>query len=79
MVILLEMGRVTFGGPEILLGGCFEGLNEDQILGWDIPTIKVLAHGHRHFLQGPVEPVDRERRAEYLASLLQQILGFVEL
>lgn len=50
LVILLELGKVNSFSPKILFGRCFEGLNDDQILGWDISTIEVLGQGHRQFL-----------------------------
>jgi len=79
LVILLEIGKANPLEPETLFGGCFEGRNEDQILGWDVSTTEVLAEGHRRFLRGPVEPVAKEQRTAYIASLLQRILDFLRM
>lgn len=79
LVILLEVGRVAPGGPKMLFGGCFEGLNKDQLLGWDVLPTEVLVGSHRRCLRGPVDHVDKEHRTEFIATLLRRILDFLEM
>lgn len=62
-MILLKIRRVTSSGSKITFERCFEGHNEDRILGWDFATTKVLASKHIHFFLELIELINQEQRS----------------
>jgi hypothetical protein len=77
LVILLQVGCVEPGTREVTFEGSFEGSNEDQYFCC-IKPIKG-GHGHQRWLEGPVNPLTKADRAEYIASTIRRILKFLQM
>uniref|UniRef100_A9U2D2 Predicted protein n=1 Tax=Physcomitrium patens TaxID=3218 RepID=A9U2D2_PHYPA len=72
LVILLEVGTFPDGVPNILFEGSYEGLNNDQIIGWSSRH----GMGHYRWLRGPINHLRREQRSEYVANTIRRIIDF---
>jgi hypothetical protein len=57
--------------------GSFEGLNEDQYHNVSRPIEGSV--GHRRWLEGPVNPLARAQRADYIAFTIRRILRFLHM
>lgn len=72
LVIVLEAEALLIDGHQVVFEGCFENTNEVQMVTRLSDNI-----GHRLWLQGPLNQLDGERRAFYIAAVLQRILKFL--
>ena len=77
LVILLQVGRVEPGSREVTFEGCFEGLNIDQYYCTMKPVKE--SRGHQRWLEGPVNPLTKADRADYVAATLKRILKFLQM
>jgi hypothetical protein len=77
LVILLQVGCVEPGSREVTFERCFEGLNSDQYYCMVRP-IKG-SRGHQRWLEGPVNPLTKADRAEYVAATIKRILKFLQM
>lgn len=77
LVILLQVGCVELGSREVTFEGCFEGLNEDQFYCC-LKPIKG-GRGHQRWLEGPINPLAKADRADYVAATLRRILKFLKM
>lgn len=77
LVILLQVGRVEPGTREICFEGCFEGLNTDQYYCMVRPIPN--SRGHQRWLEGPVNPLAKADRADYVANTVRRILKFLQM
>ena len=77
LVILLQVGCVEPGTREVTFEGCFEGLNDDQYL-YMVRPIRG-SPGHSRWLKGPVNPLAKADRANYVAATVKRILEFLEM
>uniref|UniRef100_A9U4A2 Predicted protein n=1 Tax=Physcomitrium patens TaxID=3218 RepID=A9U4A2_PHYPA len=75
LVILLEVGTIPDGVPNILFEGSYEGLNNDQITGWSSRP----GMGHYRWLRGPINHLRREQRSEYVANTIRRIIDFLNI
>lgn len=73
LVIVLEAEALMIGGHQVVFEGCFENTNEAQMISRLSGEM-----GHRIWLHGPFNLLNRERRAIYVASVLQRILEFLD-
>jgi hypothetical protein len=72
LVIVLEAEAMLVEGHQVVFEGCFENTNAGHMmirLSDDI--------GHRLWLQGPLNHLGGERRANYIADVLRRILEFL--
>jgi hypothetical protein len=72
LVIVLESEPTLSRGYQMIFEGCFENNNEEQMVTRFSSEI-----GHRFWLQGPLNVLTRERRANYIATILLRILEFL--
>ncbi|MBE3102956.1 MAG: hypothetical protein IMZ40_01840 [Bacilli bacterium] len=77
LVILLQVGRVEPGSREVTFEGCFEGLNIDQYYCMVKPIEG--SRGHQRWLEGPISPLTKADRAEYVAATVKRILKFLQM
>lgn len=77
LVILLQTGCVEPGTREVTFEGIFEGLNEDQFYRVNRPVEGSV--GHQRWLEGPVNPLTKAQRADYIASTIKRILTFLQM
>lgn len=77
LVILLQVGCVESGSQEVTFEGSFEGLNDDQYYGCLKPIKGV--QGHQRWLEGPVNPLAKADRADYVANTVRRILKFLQM
>ena len=77
LVILLQVGRVEPGSREVTFEGSFEGLNNNQYYGC-IGPIKG-GSGHQRWLEGPVNPLTKSNRADYVTATIRRILKFLQM
>lgn len=77
LVILLQTGCIEPGTREVTFEGSFEGLNEDQYFGVARPVEGSV--GHRRWLSGPVNPLTKDQRADYVANTIKRILEFLQM
>ena len=77
LVILLQVGCVEQGTQEVTFEGSFEGLNEDQYHHVRRPIEGSV--GHQRWLEGPVNPLARAQRADYIANTIRSILRFLHM
>ena len=77
LVILLQVGRVEPGTREVTFEGCFEGLNEEQYYCMVKPIEG--SRGHQRWLEGPVNPLTKADRADYVAATVKRILKFLQM
>jgi hypothetical protein len=72
LVIILEAEAMLVEGHQVVFKGCFENTNADHMvirLSDDI--------GHRLWLQGPLNYLGGEQRANYIVDVLRRILEFL--
>jgi hypothetical protein len=72
LVIILEVEAILVQGHQVMFEGCFENTNVGHMvirLSDDI--------GHRLWLQGPLNHLGGEQRANYIAEVLRRILEFL--
>ena len=69
---MLESKPTFSGSYQMVFVGCFEKNAEEQ-------TVSHISGdgGHRLWLQGPLNLLTRERRANYVAAILLRILEFL--
>ena len=72
LVIVLKSEALLIDGHQMVFERSFENNNEVQMVTRFSDHI-----GHRLYLQGPLNHLDSERRASYIASVLRQILEFL--
>ena len=77
LVILLQVGCVEPGSREVTFEGYFEGLNNDQYSCCFKPFKG--SRGHQHWLEGPVNPLAKADRADYVAVTIRRILKFLQM
>lgn len=77
LVILLQTGCVEPGTREVTFEGSFEGLNEEQYSCVARPVEGSI--GHQRWLRGPVNPLAKAERADYIANTVGRILKFLEM
>ena len=77
LVILLQVGCVEPGTQEVTFEGSYEGLNEDQYFCMVRPIQGNTGHGR--WLEGPVKPLTRADRADYVAKTIERILKFLKM
>lgn len=72
LVIVLESEPALSGSCQVVFEGCFENTAEES-------TVTRIASevGHRLWLQGPLNHLSRERRSNYIATILLRILEFL--
>jgi hypothetical protein len=62
------------GGHQVVFERCFENTNAGHMVTRLSDVID-----HRLWLQGPLNHLDGERRANYIAEILRRILEFLHL
>ena len=72
LVIVLESEPTLSGSYQMVFEGCFENNSEEQMVSRISSEV-----GHRFWLQGPLNPLTRERRANFVAALILRILEFL--
>jgi len=77
LVILLQIGCVEPGSREVTFEGYFEGLNDDQY-SCCLKPVKG-SRGHQRWLEGPVNPLAKVDRADYVAITVRRILKFLQM
>jgi len=77
LVILLQVGCVEPDTRDVMFGGIFEGLNDEQY-SYCLRPIKG-SRGHQRWLEGPVNTLSKADRADYVAVILRRILKFLQL
>ena len=77
LVILLQVGCVEPGTQDVTFEGSYEGLNDDQYY-CQIRPVKGSA-GHQRWLKGPVNPLTKAERADYVANTVKRILKFLQM
>ena len=77
LVILLQVGCVEPGTRDVMFGGIFEGLNDEQY-SYCLRPIKG-SRGHQRWLEGPVNTLSKTDRAHYVAVILRRIHKFLQL
>ena len=77
LVILLQVGCVEPGTQEVTFEGSYEGLNEDQYFCMVRPIQGNTGHGR--WLEGPVKPLTKADRANYVARTIERILTFLKM
>lgn len=77
LVILLQVGCVESGSRDVTFEGCFEGLNDDQY-SFCLKPIKG-SRGHQRWLEGPVNPLAKADRVDYVAATVRRILKFLQM
>lgn len=77
LVILLQIGCVEPGSREVTFEGSFEGMNINQYRHCVMP-IKG-SPGHQRWLEGPVNPLAKADRIQFVAATVQRILKFLQM
>ena len=72
LVIVLESELTLSGSYQMVFEGCFENNNEEQRVSRISSEV-----GHRFWLQGPLNVLTRERRANFIAAVILSILEFL--
>lgn len=72
LVIVLESEPTLTGIYEMIFEGCFANNGEEQRVSRISSEV-----GHRFWLQGPLNLLTTERRANYVATVLLRILEFL--
>jgi len=73
----IGFANVDPGTQEVTFEGSFEGLNDDQYY-CIVRPIKGSC-GHQRWLEGPVNPLTKADRAEYVIATVKQILKFLKM
>ena len=77
LVILMQVGYVEPETRDVMFGGIFEGLNDEQYSYYLRPIKR--SRGHQHWLEGPINILSKADRADYVAVILRRILKFLQL
>ena len=77
LVILLQVGCVERGTREVTFEASYEGKNKDQYFCMVRPVEG--SRGHQRWLEGPVNPLTKAERAEYVAATIKRILKFLQM
>jgi hypothetical protein len=77
LVILLQIGSVEPKGHEVTFHGHYQGSNLNHYWGTSWPWKGEL--GHHWYFDGPINPLLRNQRAAFVATILQRILEFLEM
>ena len=77
LVILLQVGCVEKGTRDVTFEASYEGLNEDQYFCMMKPDRE--GTGHQRWLKGPVNPLTKAERANYVANTVRRILKFLQM
>jgi hypothetical protein len=77
LVILLQVGCVEPGTREVTFEASYEGKNMDQY--FCVPRPVEGGRGHQRWLKGPVNPLTKVERAEYVAATVKRILKFLQM
>jgi hypothetical protein len=72
LVIVLEVEAMLVGGHQVVFERCFENTNVGYMVTRFSNDI-----GHRRWLQGLLNHLGGERRANYIAEVLRRILEFL--
>jgi hypothetical protein len=72
LVIVLEAEAILVEGHQVVFEGCFENTNASHMVTRLSDDI-----GHRLWLQGPLNHLGGERRANYIADVFRRILEFL--
>jgi hypothetical protein len=72
LVIVLEAEAMLVEGHQVVLEGCFENTNAGHMVTHLSNDI-----GHRLWLQGSLNHLGGERRANHIAEVLRRILKFL--
>ena len=71
---MLESESTLSGSYQMVFEGCFENNDKEQMVSHISSD-----GGHRLWLQGPLNLLTRERRANYIAAILLHILEFLSI
>ena len=77
LVILLQVGCVEPGTREVTFEASYEGKNKDQYFCMARPMEG--SRGHQQWLEGPVNPLTKAGRADYIANTIGRILKFLQM
>ena len=77
LMILLQVGCVEPGSREVTFEGYFEGLNDGQYSCCFKPVKG--SRGHQRWLKGPVNPLAKADRADYVAIIVRCILKLLQM
>jgi hypothetical protein len=69
MLILLEVGSIELGGHEVIFHGHFQGSNAVQYCRTNPP--RQGDSGHYRYISGPVQLLNRDQWATYVAATVQ--------
>jgi hypothetical protein len=72
LIIVLEAEAMLVEGYQVLFEGCFENTNAGHMVTHLFDDI-----GYRLWLQGLLNHLGRERRANYIVDMLRRILEFL--
>jgi hypothetical protein len=72
LVIVLEAEAMLIEGHQVVFEGCFENTNVGHMVTCLSDDI-----GHCLWLQGPLNHLGGERKANYIADVLRRILEFL--
>jgi hypothetical protein len=72
LVIVLKAEAILVEGHQVVFEGCFENTNASHMVTRLSDDI-----GHRLWLQGPLNHLGGERRANYIADVFRRILEFL--
>ena len=72
LVIILEAEAMLIGSHQLVFEGCFQNTNEGQMVNYLFDEVS-----YRFWLQGPVNYLSGERQANYITTILQEILEFL--
>ena len=72
LVIMLDSKPTLSGSYQMMFEGCFENSGEKEMVS------RIFGDGGHHFwLQGPLNLLTREQRANYITAILLHILEFL--
>ena len=77
LMILLHVGCVELDTQDVTFGRFLEGLNDDHY-SYCLRPIKGN-YSHQRWLKGPVIPLTKADRVDYVALILQRIFKFLQL
>ena len=77
-MILLQVGFVEPDSRDVTFEACFDGLNSDQYKHCLPEPIKGSC-GKRSWLEGPINPLTKANRVEYVATTLKCFLNFSQI
>ena len=77
LVILLQVGCIEPGTREVTFEASYEGLNNNHY--FCMPRPVEGSRGHQRWLEGPVNPLTKAERADYVAATIKRILKFLQM